>query len=172
MDDNPPPPPVGPEGLPTADYYRPGGPASAYGSADRLQALMEGYFGLSIAFGVNVALSLCSRAAGMAVDPGIAVAITVIVLILFIAIMGFMVHPQNKKIGSALDWPDSKVLTATILMALNGLLCCGIIGFAIMQNFAVKEMYKYGIKGGTFFGVKKKDIQATIDAMRANPRPF
>ncbi|MEZ0324914.1 MAG: hypothetical protein ACAH95_03340 [Fimbriimonas sp.] len=140
----------------------------AYGSADRLEALGQGYFDLNKVFYLNVLLVIGSNAALRTLDGWetrrLMFVITVLVLGLVIA---GCAYPQLKKIGYGANWSPSMPLVAAILMGLNSALCCGIIGFAVVQSIASKEMQNYGLKAGSFSAIKKADVAAAVATLRA-----
>lgn len=121
-----------------APYYRPG--AGSYGTADKLQALSDGYFGLSKVFVINILIVLASRLVTLTLGPDEAlIALFAIMFVLLVAVAALSYGP-NKRIGEGKDWPPSNALIASILMGLNSALCCGIIGYVVMQSIASKEM--------------------------------
>lgn len=150
---------------PYANYPR---TMSAYGSAARLQSLSDGYFGLSKVFVINIVLALIIRLATTFSAPstvsgvlGLVGAIVVGTTIL----IGFLTYGPNKKIGEGAGWSPAQPVIASILMGLNSALCCGIIGYVVMQTIASNHIKKYGIKTG-FFGLKKKDVAQKISELQ------
>lgn len=81
-------------------------------------------------------------------------------------IVAFLTYGPNKKIGEGLGWSPSGAVVASVLMGLNSALCCGIIGYVVMQNIALVEMKKFGLKGGGLFGLRKKDVDIAIESLR------
>lgn len=162
-----PPPPSGPD---YSGYYARPGQGSHYGSAEKIRALYDGYNGLSVVFLINVILAVGSNfALGSPTSPDAAL-VTFGVLILGLGLLvGFLTYPQNRKIGFGCGWAPSQAILASVLMGINSALCCGIIGYVVLQGIAVKEMKKYGLKTG-FLGFKKKDVIAKIQEMEAMPR--
>jgi len=77
-----------------------------------------------------------------------------------------MVYRENAKIAYAKGWSTATVILATVLMSLNSILCCGIVGYAIMQQIASSELSKYGLRTGGFLGLKKRELQAMVERMR------
>jgi len=168
-----PPPPGQPPADPPPQYaaYPRGAGAGQYGTADKLQALSDGYFGLNIIFLINIVLSLGSRFSGVtAKTPSEALGILAGYALVVGLVVGFGSYHNNKKIAFGADWKPGMAVLASVLMALNSVFCCGIIGYVIVQNLAFQEMKKYGLKGG-FFGVKKSEIAAKVAEMRATPQP-
>src|SRR5579859_7496136 len=151
-----PPPPGPPEGQ-YAQYYRPG--QSSYGSSDRLQGLVDGYFGLNNVFLINVGLviglNVLIQSLFRSMPPdrdAITVLLVWVGAIVVIGIsIGFLTYPSNKKIAYGKDWPPSNATLASVLMGLNSALCCGVIGYVVMQQLAMAEMKKYGVKAGFGF---------------------
>lgn len=143
-----------------AAYPRPQYPS---GSPDKLRALSDGYFGLNRVFVINIVLvigmPLICFMLGLA-GP----LVTLVIAIVVGLVVGFMTFPYNRKIGYGCGWSDGGAILASTLMGINSALCCGIIGYIVVQQIAAVEMKKYGIKTG-FLGMKKNDIEATIAAM-------
>lgn len=63
-------------------------------------------------------------------------------------------------------WDPSAAMLASVLMGLNSALCCGIIGYVVMQQIASMEMKRYGIPAG-FFGIRKAIVTARVAELRA-----
>lgn len=145
-------------------YYHRG--SGTYGTPEKLLALYEGYAGLNLVFGINVALAIGSNFIGRTLRPGDVVTAYLVVGLVFFVIISVLTYPQNKKIGFGKDWPSSMPVIASLLMGLNSALCCGIIGYMVMQNIALKEMKLYGLTGSFFGGVKKHTVMAKIEEMR------
>jgi hypothetical protein len=169
MSDQPPVPPSEPTPPPQQFAQYPRG-NDVYGSSEKLQNLMDGYFGLNWVFLVNVVLSLISRGLGaVAKNPEQALVMLLGFVVVVFAVIAGMSYPQNKKIGIGMGWPPANSVIASILMGLNSVVCCGIIGFIVMQSIAANEMKRYGITGG-IFGLKKSVIQAKIAELQAMGR--
>lgn len=143
------------------------------GSAEKLQALADGYFGLNTVFIINIVLAIGTRALTAAPVATMEEVIGrfAIVVLAMLAIIGFLTYPHNKKIAFGKNWSNGAAILASVLMGLNSALCCGIIGYVVMQTIAMGEIKNYGLKGG-FLGLKKKDIQARIDQIRAQQPPM
>lgn len=147
---------------------------NAYGTGAQLRALYKGYNGLSAIFGINVALSLGANAAIRSAAPAETVlgmwAAAVIAIGL---VVGFGTYPSNKNIAYGANWNPGMALLASILMAVNSALCCGIIGYVVVQQLAMNEMKRYGLKARFFGGIKKQEVEqvaAQLDAIqRTNP---
>ena len=157
--------PPAPEGY--VGYMR---TAELYGTPEKLKALADGYFGLNTIFIFNIALVLGSRALGGQIAEAAGVwgglALEGGVIFLLIAATSF---PSNQKIALGKGWQPGNAILASVLMGLNSALCCGIIGYLVMQSIAAKEMAKYGIKGSIFGGIKKPQIYAKIEQMKVAP---
>ena len=166
----PPPPQAGtPAPDYTKAYFRPSD--IPYGSAEKLQALADGYFGLNKVFLVNVLLAIGLRVMlAVVTEPASALIAVVGALVVLLLAITFLTLPCNKKIAFGKGWPESSAILASILMGFNSALCCGIIGYVVMQQIAASEMKNYGLRTG-FLGIKKKDIAAKVEALRNSPRP-
>ena len=133
---------------------------SAYGSADKLEALGKGYVGLNYVFLVNVALFLAYQFSGFhPLEQFIG-----FVVVVFFVVAG-LTFPPNKKIGFGKDWPTAGPFLASFLMGLNSALCCGVIGYVVMQQIAMNELKRYGIKTG-FLGPSKRILKAAVESRR------
>ena len=123
-----------------------------------MKLLGEGYFELSNVFAINIVMALVARvliAAGGV--PGLIIAI----LALLGGITALTLKP-NRKIGEALGWTENGPMIASVLMGLNSALCCGIVGYIVVQGKASKELRNYGIKPG-FLGINKKQFFMALD---------
>jgi hypothetical protein len=141
-----------------------------YGSSDKLRALADGYFGLNRVFLINVVLAIGSRVATAAEMPAATLLLVVAAVILVLGLaVGFLTYPCNKKIGYGANWSPGMPVLASVLMALNSALCCGIIGYIVVQSLAAKEMKKYGLVGGGF-GLKKPNVERLISEMQLRER--
>jgi len=122
---------------------------ATYGTPEKLEALGKGYFGLSIAFVANVvlffAVQFCAVVGMAAVFLGI--------VVLFAAVIALTI-PHNKNIAYGKGWSKSQAWIASVLMGINSVICCGIIGYSVMQSQAMNEMKRYCVKPG-FLGLYK-----------------
>jgi hypothetical protein len=146
-----------------AQYPRQGmGPDAA-----TLRLLADGYYGLNTAFIINVVMNFGSRGiSGVAGQSSQGAALGIIagyVLLMFIVITAITL-PHNKKIGEGLGWSSSGPLVASLLMGLNSALCCGIIGYIVVQGMAAKKFKEAGIPRG-FFGYKKVEVYNFINQL-------
>ncbi len=134
-----------------------------YGSSEKLEALYKGYFGLNKIFLVNVIIALVINAAFR--STGNVVILLGGMLALFVVVVAGTL-PFNKQIAIGKDWQPGQAILASILMGINSALCCGIIGYVVMQQLASTEIKKYGLKVG-FGGFKKKELEAAIANLRS-----
>jgi hypothetical protein len=182
---NPPPeqppitaPPAGPYSQPPqayGQYYRPG-ITGAYGSADKLEALGKGYFGLNKAFcyywlcilviAIIWGVSISQTDSSTGPKPVVAFILLGLIIVLPIA-LGLLVYPHAKKIGEALGWKPSGPIIAAVLSCFGFSICFGALPFAILQQIAAAEMNRYGVKGGTFGGIRKKQLAEAVSQLRA-----
>ena len=155
-----------------AQYYRPTAGQPNYGSWQQLQALADGYFGLSWAFlvnvicavGINIGFQSMSINGRVTSETSWALIYLGLVLCLGIVI-ALMTYPPNKKIAFGKGWKPGSAVLASVLMALNSIVCCGIIGYAVMQQLALSEMKLYGVRPRGF-GLRRKDIDPIIQALK------
>lgn len=145
-----------------AAYPRAQSAIPAYGSPDKFKALADGYFGLNWVFLANVVLALAFRFLPMSIND----ADTALVVLLGLAFLMFCVvagfsFPYNRKIAYGKGWADGIAVLASVLMGLNSVFCCGIIGYIIMQTIAAGEMKNYGL-ATSFFGITKKKVEAKL----------
>ena len=171
MAETPPPSPGSHETPPDYSGHYPRDQGSQFGSAEKLRALSEGYFGLNWVFLLNVVMALAARGIGLvATTPETAMVLLLCAFGAIFLVIAFATYPYNKKIAFGKGWEPSMAILASILMGLNSALCCGIIGYVVMQQIAYAEMKKYGLKGG-FFGLRKKDIEQRIAELQQMPAP-
>ncbi len=146
---------------PFANYPR---NAGSHGSADALRSLADGYFGLSRVFGINIVVAI---ALNLGIRAGVITGPLAIVLWLGVGVLvAFLTYAPNKKIGAGAGWSPAQPVIASILMGINSALCCGIVGFVVMQTIASNHIKRYGIKAG-FFGLKKPLVEARIAELQA-----
>ena len=149
-----------------ANYPRQGtGP-----DANTLRLLADGYYGLNTAFLINVVLNFATRAASTAPgkSQGEIIALVGGIVLVMTILIAAITYPHNKKIGQGLGWSPSGPMIASVLMGLNSALCCGIIGYIVVQGMAAKKFKEAGIPRG-FFGYKKADLYAFINQMGSGP---
>jgi hypothetical protein len=138
-----------------------------------LMALADGYFTLNLVFVANIVVALGVSALNVYVrqsgtDPTLAGEIYLVSVVAIAVIIASLCLGPCKKIGYGLGWGSSMAYVAAILMGINSALCCGIIGFVVMQSIAGAEIKKYGVKGSTFGGYKKAAIKEAAEAMKAS----
>jgi hypothetical protein len=161
-----------PDGVRYARYHRPGDERL---DPDLLQALSDGYFGLSYVFVANVLMVLplqimmaaqpTSRSGWLAKEAGIFFWL----LVMCVAI-GLLSYRPNRRIGEGMGWSPGQVVAASLLLGINGALCCGVLGYAIMQSIASRRMSSvYKVRLGLFTG--KRHVQKRIDELRAQRTP-
>lgn len=144
--------------------------AAAYGSPEQLRALYAGYNGLSLVFLANVLLLfVISGLIGLSIESfgrtDLAVLVSYLLGFSLLAlIVGTLSFFQCVKIGYGKLWPKWKVYLASGLIGVQAFLCCGIIGYAIVQQIAYSEMKRYGLKPG-FMGVRKADMEQKVQQM-------
>ncbi|MFI5386850.1 MAG: hypothetical protein ACHQ50_12115 [Fimbriimonadales bacterium] len=120
---------------------------------------------------LNILLAAGARLAQMGTtDPAASLMIFGASALFVGIVIGFCTYPYNKKIGFGCDWSPASPIVASMLMGLNSALCCGIIGYIVMQQIAATEMKKYGLKTG-FGGIRKKHVAAVVAQLRANAQP-
>lgn len=154
-----------------APYHRPG---DGVPDPAKLRALADGYFGLSWVFLVNVLLVLPLNALMMgdpmseeaAVAKGMQTLIWIGVIFVVITLLSYRC---NKRIAEGMDWSPAAGIAASILMGINSALCCGVVGYAIMQSIASNKMRNvYRMKLGMFAGKKMVNARiAELEAQRA-----
>lgn len=143
-----------------------------YGSSNHLLALWEGYSGLNYVAILNVALFAVGELVTLtpiwsdSSPESVLVFFGAYFFVLFIVIVACTL-PYNRKIGYGLGWAPAGPVTAAILMGLNSALCCGVVGYIIMQMLAVAEMKRYGLRMG-LLGMRKKEVLTVVEAIRAH----
>jgi hypothetical protein len=131
-------------------------------ASDRLRALAKGYFGLNWVFLANVLLSVASFVVTRGPDAGLQASIATAVLVFLVITAASF--PFNREIGAGKGWSPVGPVIASLLMGLNSALCCGIIGYLVMQSIAMNEMKRLGLRAG-FLGVRRKDVDALAEAL-------
>jgi hypothetical protein len=151
-----------------AQYPR-GSGAPPHGTPEKLEALMEGYYGLNWAFLAYVGLAIVAIIV-LAVSEGDPTGLVLFFVLLAgsFALMGFLAHRCNKKIGYGLNWKESTPMWVTLGLVFGSCLFSPVIVFIIIQLIAMAEIKNYGVKS-SFLGVRKKDIVAKIAEMRSMP---
>lgn len=171
-----PPPPEGPNQGGYVGYYR-NDQGKRYKAPEKLEALIEGYFGLNRAFLMCVPIGLSASAAQFVIpDPVFGPIVSLCLVGLLMLAVGVLTYPPNKKIAEGMGWNDSSALLASILSGMVGFLCCGAIGLAVMQQIAVIEMKKYGLRVNFFFTKKNAQLKAAAYrssyAAQQSSRPY
>jgi hypothetical protein len=134
---------------------------NAYGSAAKLKALYDGYNGLTVSFLICVVANVAINAyvVNTSGDQDFSK------LLPFWPVVGLLAagtsFVPNKKVGVGKGWPSGNAVLASVLIGLNAMLCCGVIGFLVMQSIAINEMKKYNLKTGVF-GFNKKIVLEKI----------
>lgn len=147
---------------PFAEYPR---NTPAYGSVAQLRSLAEGYFGLSRVFAINIGIVIATNL--LSRSGSLSLALIGLILLGVGVLIAILTYGPNKKIGEGAGWSPAQPVIASILMGINSALCCGIIGYAVMQSIAANHMKPYGIKLGAFASKKKVDEQiAAFEAQR------
>jgi len=134
-----------------------------YGSGDKLQALADGYFGLTRVFLINLVVLIAVVVAAQTGHLALWLSLLVVLFIL----SGVLSYPPNKKVGEGLGWGSNGALLASVGIALLSWFCFGAIGYGIVQSMAIKEMKKYGLKVGGFRGLKKPAVRAMVAELRS-----
>lgn len=138
------------------------------GSLPQLRNLVDGYFGLSRVFGINILLVCVERVVAILdkeASAGGSLAFVGGFALIVGLVVGFLSYGPNKQIGNGANWSPAQPIVASVLMGINSALCCGIVGYAVMQTIAANHLKRYGIKMG-FFASKKK-IESQIAALEA-----
>lgn len=101
-------------------YYR---PSQYYGSSVKLEALSKGYFGLTTAFIVNIAIVIAARvglsAAMETAKPGIYLASLLIAVGVIFTVIALLTYPANKQVGIGMGWAPATPIWVSLLMGLN-----------------------------------------------------
>lgn len=153
-----------PPNSPYVNYPRSGSGADA----TRLRLLADGYFGLNTVFVINVVLNLAVNSMSRATNPNWTIIIGILIATFVLVV--FLTLPHTKKVGEGLGWQPSGHIIASVLIGLNSAICCGAIGYIVVQSMAGKVLKEAGAPRG-FFGYKKADLYAFIDQMGATAPP-
>ena len=134
--------------------------AARTGTSKDLQNLFDGYTGLTLAFVVNIVLvlplNLLSRS-GVITPPMLGLGALVVFVVIFALTLG-----PNRKIGEGAHWESWQPLLGSFLIALNSALCCGIVGYVVMQTIALNHIKKYGLRRA-----KKSEVNARIAELQS-----
>lgn len=141
--------------------------AVPYGSPEKLKALGEGYYGLNWAFLINIVLGFVVN---YTVSYG-GIRYFLVLAPVLLLVIAAITYPSTKKIAFGMGWAPGYAILASLLIGLNAVLCCGIIGYIVMQMIASNEMKRYGLKPG-MLGIRKRDWKAAIAAMETAVPPF
>ena len=82
-------------------------------------------------------------------------------LVVFAVVFALTLGP-NKKIGAGAHWQSWQPILGSFLIALNSALCCGIVGYVVMQTIAANHIKRFG-----FRKVNKKEIKARIAELQS-----
>ncbi len=130
-----------------------------YGSADRLEALGDGYFRTYYAFAVNSFFGFGYFLGAMNDRFIPAYGFTLF------AVGTLLNFPIVKKIGDARGANRFFTYLMAGFIGINAAFCCGSIGYLVLLDSCNKEFRKYGLRYG-FYGVRKAAIQAEVDRKR------
>ena len=153
---------------PRGDYFQ-------YGSVEQLQALADGYFGLTNVFLLNVVLSAVALSLSLWFEMAWGILLIVLANIGVCVAVGYASYPSIKKIGFGANLPPA---TAAIWAAGYGAtawLLCGFVGFKLIHVVALREMRKYGLKVGTLSLRReyvKQEVARRCAQAKARPLQF
>jgi hypothetical protein len=154
-----------------AAYPRPYATSAMYGSADKVRALYKGYQGLSAVFVLNILLAfiLGFTVSAIRTPEGAALVYIGGFGVLFV-IIALTTYSPNKQIAYGANWASGMALLASLLIALNSVVCCGIIGYVVVQQLAANEMKKYGLKSHLFGGIRKREVEQVAQQLETLQR--
>jgi len=142
----------------------------AYGTVERLEALGAGYFGLNVGFLWMIASAVILIGVEIA-DPSLG---PFPFFVGYPLAAGFATLPHNKKIAVGKGWAESTGIVASVCVGLSTFICGGLVACIVMQQIAVREMKKYGVRPG--FSLTKKRFQSFVAQRRELdaqvPAPF
>jgi len=150
--------------------YPRGNTPGSYGTVEQLEALGEAYFGYNILFLGAIAVSVT----GFFVGYTFRIFPYFIQLPCVLLVVIFGSYSLNSKIAYGKNWPTGAALAASLLVGFNAVLCCGIIGFVVMQTIALNEIKKYGMPTG-FLSFTNKKFKAFVANRRnadSSPGPI
>lgn len=156
-----------PDGVRYARYRRPDEAVDP----EPLQALADGYFGLSYVFVANILIMLplgilstahpTSRSGWLALEF-----FGFLWLIIMCTAIALLSYRPIRRIGEGMGWPPGVAVASSVLMGVNSVFCCGVLGYAIMQSIASRRMRSvYNVRLGLF--MSKRQVQKRIDELRA-----
>jgi hypothetical protein len=156
-----------PDGVRYARYRRPDEAVDP----EPLQALADGYFGLSYVFVANILIMLplgilstahpTSRSGWLALEF-----FGFLWLIIMCTAIALLSYRPIRRIGEGMGWPPGVAVASSVLMGVNSVFCCGVLGYAIMQSIASRHMAQvYKLRIGLL--TTRKHVQRQIDELRA-----
>lgn len=134
-----------------------------YGTADQLEALGDGYFGLNQSFMVTAVLLLLTIASAGAGKP----ILTLAAFGLQLVGSGASAYPACKKLAFGQGKPPTNAALSAIMVSLLSWLCFGVLGYVVLQSTAAREIQRYGAPVRSLGGIKKKDFYAFLADRRA-----
>lgn len=157
-----------PNGVRYARYRRPDEAVDP----EPLQALADGYFGLSYVFVANILIMLplgvlsaahpTSRSGWLALEF-----FGFLWVVIMCCAIGILSYRPNRRIAEGMGWSPGQAVAASILIGINSLFCCGVLGYAIMQSIASRQMAQvYKLRIGLL--TTRKHVQRRIDELRAD----
>ncbi len=152
-------PPIGESNYPRPDLMQ------SHGSADKLQALGEGYFGLTKAFALNFLLIIATGVVNVATKGSPLVVLGMVGLTFLCA--GICSYGPNKKIAFGLGQDPGFAILGSIVTALLYWFCFGAISYMIYQSMAIKRLRIMASRLAGFGGLKKPVFYAAVEALRA-----
>ena len=177
-----PPSPEQPPNLPPQDFSQPQmvayprqGQMVFQGSAEKLQALSDSYFGLNWVFvacavilvGGRVAISAVAMQGPGQPDPMVALAAIFGPFFLAMIVGAIMSYGPLKRAAFGMGWNPGTPAWLSIVLGVQTIFCCGAVGIVVVQHILVGEMNKYGIRGSLFGGIRKQQIQAVVEQLRS-----
>ena len=131
-------------------------------SADRLQSLSEGYFGLYYVLLVGLVLYV---AVGF-IAPVVSDRFWIAIYGLPTLIQACAAYPAMRRIGYGLRWSPSRSVFASAVIGLGFILCFGVLGISIYQGMAMRGILRLGVPKRFIGGFRKADVSARLAELR------
>ncbi len=135
------------------------------GSAEKLQALSDAYFGLGSAILGHFILIFTMI---MVLNSGASERADYLLPLwfLFAVLAGAVTYPSNKRIADAKEQFPFSAVCGSVTAGVFAFFGLGFVACSCFQTVAIGEMKRYGIKS-TFPGPSKSKIRDRIDFLRA-----
>lgn len=132
---------------------------------ERLEALVEAYFGLSRAFGCMALVYVIEFLVRERFLQGeFSIFLYYPSCALIVAVVTYVAtYGPNRKAAQALEWSETGAGLVTFFTAFGSMCCCGFIGFISMQQVISNRLAERGVSVGVL--LSKKQVMDQIDEL-------